>query len=272
MQWSYASMYNWYSKQGKIRDSLYETVYAVIYDSKRPSKKDINNVEPFIKRNIIYVGESPLENKYLYPNGLFVVYDDNSSNKQWLYFVYPVTKDCGQNNSITFANHMSFCYDKSDTNKSCHFHSTVYDCQGVDDYTYRHIKDYFANKLQLPNDEESILKHPYHRSQRNFIIEIMKLPWKQIHGSGKNKTAKRARQIHHAIRNTAFCKFWNSNKVKNMTAIGLRDGDIITFSISVFVQGRTSNNRLYKSFVFSCKISDDYERLLQEFMSSQTLD
>lgn len=261
-------MYKWYTKQGKMRDSLHEIVYAIIYDSKKPSKKDVGKVEPFIKRNIIYVGESPLQNDEFYPDGLYLVYDDNSNRKQWLYFVNPTNKE-----GTTFANHMSFCFDKSDKNKACHFHSTKYDCNGIDDYTYRHVKDYFSDKLELPGDEVDILKQPFHRQQRTFILDLMKLPWLQVNGGGKRVVTnqKSKHEKHRPIKCTAFCDFWHNNSVKNMTAIGIRHNNTITFSISVFVKGRTVNNRLYKSFVFTCKAEDDYEQLLQEFMSSHIL-
>jgi hypothetical protein len=239
-KWTYQAMYKWYTKQGKIRNTNHEIVYAIIYDAKKPAKKLVGKVEPFIKRNIIYVGESPLQDKSLYPNDLYLVYDDNASGKQWLYFVYPTTK-----NAITFGNHLSFCYDKTDKNKPCHFHSTTYDCQGPNDFTYRNVKDYFPDKLQLPNDDRNIIKHPFHTQQRTFILDLMKCPWMPIKGGATLKKG----QTHRPILNTGFCEIWEEHKIKSMSAIGFRHGEDITFSISIY-KGRTANNRVYDAYIF----------------------
>lgn len=273
MKWSYDVMYKWYTKQGKIRDSLYEIIYPVIYDAKRPNKKNQTQVEPFIKRNIIYVGESPLQDYTLFPNGLYLLYDDNGDTKKWLYFVYPTQKECSAGKTVMFADHLSFCQDKSDKKNPCHFHSTTYDCAADNDYTFRHVKDYFSDQLNEINDSSTdIIKHPFHRQKRSCILSIMQLPWHQIQvGSGNKKKRKESKPKHRPISNEKFCTFWNENRIKHTCMIGIRNNDIIIFSIAIYKKGRTNNNELYTSFVFQCHKDSDYESLLQEYLHQQVI-
>ncbi len=103
--WSYDIMYDWYTKENKVQN---DDIIAILYDTMKPSNKSKNIVEPFIKRNIKHVGLSRLE-------GIYIIYGDNKSAKQWLYLVKPRVVTCQDDASESFlaANHFSFCYDKS---------------------------------------------------------------------------------------------------------------------------------------------------------------
>lgn len=79
IKWSYDEMYKWYTKQHKINDEMTDEIKAIVYESKRPSKKDSTKLEPFIKKNIIWTGLSPLQDDSLFPNKCFLVYDDNKN-------------------------------------------------------------------------------------------------------------------------------------------------------------------------------------------------
>lgn len=259
--WTYNNMYKWYTKKGKVRDPLHEIVYAIVYDAKKPKQKDVGKLEPFIKRNITYVGESPLLNENLFPNNLYLVYDDNKSEKQWLYFVSPRIKE-----GITLPDHFTFCYDKSDVKNPCHFHSTTYDINTIEnDTSFRHVKDYFPDKLET---YDNIIKNPLHRSKRDFIIQLMDYPRKVSGGTKKrNKQSEAARNI----TNQRFCHMWFDNKIKSMTAFGICQNDKIYFTVKVTTNERLINNRIFTPYSFVCNVGDDYEGKLQDHMSNLSL-
>jgi hypothetical protein len=250
-----------------MRDSISETVYTVVYDSKKPNPKNLSSLEPFIKRNIIYVGESPVQDTTKYPNGLYLVYD-GCDKKKWLYFVHPTEKLCGKQ-IVILADHLSFCYDKSDTKNACHFHSTVYECTTDETFGQKHIKDFFPDTLILPDQEDTIITNPEHIEKRHVILDIIKYHAKS--GGGRKKKQNKPKTTPEKARpvtNVDFCRWWDTNAIKNMTAFGFRNGNKITFTIKL-IQGRMYNNRTYKAFSFTCKATDDYEALLQQFMSMQ---
>jgi hypothetical protein len=90
INWSYDGMYKWFTKQHMLVDSTSNDIIAIVYESKRPSKKNEHMVEPFIKSNIKYVGLAPLQDHGLFKGPLYLVYDGNKSAKQWLYLVKPL--------------------------------------------------------------------------------------------------------------------------------------------------------------------------------------
>jgi hypothetical protein len=76
ISWSYDIFYNWYKKQLKYVDEktgVQDPVLAIVYESKRPKKKDIDKLEPFIKPNIKYAGLCPIQDTVNYPNGLYLL-------------------------------------------------------------------------------------------------------------------------------------------------------------------------------------------------------
>lgn len=129
IKWTYDLMYKFYTKQHIINPEDDPEMITIVYESKRPMKKDQSKLEPFVKRNIIHVGRSPVQNDELFPMGLFLVYDDNASGNKFLYFVYPTRTEC--RTPFIAANHYTFCENKTDKKHPCHFHRTLYAC--IDD-------------------------------------------------------------------------------------------------------------------------------------------
>jgi hypothetical protein len=266
--WTYESMYNWYTKQGKIRDPLYEIVYSVIYDAKKPSKKD-NNLEPFIKRNIVYVGESPVQDNIIFPNNLYLAYDDNRTNQKWLYFIYPTINACGSND-IIFANHLTFVEDPTDKKNPCHFHNTRYLCDYFINkwrYTTDHIKDYIPNKLSFSNfDFTTLFKN--NSGMKNALLNIIKYPWKKdIKVGGTNKKNKVEKIKARNITNKLFCEMFEEYNIKNITAFGFKQDNEIIFSIKVIKKGKLVNGVIYPAMIFKTKSLDDYEAEMQEYLA-----
>ena len=255
-------MYKWYTKQGQIKDPLYEIIYSVVYDAKKVAKNDRGNLEPFIKRNIIYVGESPVQDS-LFPNGLYLAYDDNISQNKWLYFIYPTHANC----DVIFADHMTFVYDKSDKKKPCHFHNTVYkyiNVLGKWNYIFNHVKDYIPDKLNLVTDENTIFKN--HANIKHVLMNIINYPAKVTGGSGNKKTKQK--MIARPIQNNLFCSLWDEYKIKNITAFGFKLNDEIVFSVKIITKGKIVNSRLYNTVIFKTKSFDNYEFELQEYLAT----
>ena len=229
-----------------------------MYDSHQVPKNKENQLEPFIKHNIAFVCNSPLQNNSLFPNGLYVAFDDHA-----LHFIHPKTKHCN-GIKIALADHMTFSHNKSDKTKSCHFYTTIYDSTSAIDFTHRQIKDFFPATLKLPEDSESIIKHPYHAPYKQFILQLLTHPI-----TGTKTSAKKSKPTHRPISNQAFFNFWTTNKIKHLTAIGVKEtNNTIRFTIHIHGKGRIYNNRIYDAFSFTCNISDDYEALLQAFIPS----
>jgi hypothetical protein len=261
--WTYESMYNWYTKQGKIKDPLYEIVYSVIYDAKKPSKKD-NNLEPFIKRNIVYVGESPVQDNIIFPNNLYLAYDDNKTNQKWLYFIYPTINTCG----IVLGNHLTFVIDKSDKKNPCHFHNTRYLCDyfiNKWEYTTKYTKDYIPDKLNLSIDFTTLFKN--NSGMKNTLLNIIKYPW-DIKVGGTNKKPKPEKIKARNITNKSFCKIFEEYKIKNITAFGFKKDNEIIFSIKIITNGRISNKIGYPATIFKTKSLDHYEGEMQEYLAN----
>ena len=278
INWTYDAMYKWYTKQDQINEES-KSLIAIVYEAKKPSKKNQHNVEPFVKDNIKFVGLSPIQDKKVIKEDIFLVYDHNKSNKQWLYLVYPTITKCTNSDTLSFlaANHFSFCYDKSDKKKQCHFHSTEYLCNIKYDtpfYWDQHTNDYMPDKLHLPNDTNNIFKkHPFNKE---FLINFIAHPWHydtKIGGSHKHRNNKDTR-IANPIRNSQFCNLWIDNKFKRMTAFGIKDstkdstkyntGTKYHWTVTFKEPGRHIQGRLIRSYVFTTNEGDDHETVLQQ--------
>ena len=173
-KWTYDAMYNWYTKQGKMKNSSQDTLSAIIYNSCKVSKTQ--KLEPFIKPHIKYVGKCPYQDKTIYPNTLFMVYDENKDGRQNLYFVHPTHTQCADK-SVVMANHLSFLYDKYDQKNHCHFHSTGYACINIGStisYVFKHFPDHFPSELTFPDDQATIIKRSEHQSIKPFLLKIIK--------------------------------------------------------------------------------------------------
>ena len=90
---------------------------AIVYEAKRPSKKNLSLLEPFMKPNVTLIGSTPVQNPTIFPNGLFTMADDDSTGKKWLFFVYPQYRDC-DGERVLLADHMTFCTCNSKTGDS----------------------------------------------------------------------------------------------------------------------------------------------------------
>jgi hypothetical protein len=253
-----------YTKQDVINEET-KDIIAIVYESKKNTQ---NKLEPFIKSNIKYVGISPVQDKETIKEDIFLVYDDNSSNKQWLYFVFPTLVKClPGTQSFLSANHFTFCYDKSDKKKPCHFHSTYYLC--VDklyeiDYTSYHVKDFIPDSLLLPNDYNKIFTK--HSKVKDFLIRLIEHPWRLQDAGGKHtsQATKRNTTKPSMIRNPEFCTLWQSKKFKGMTAFGIKKGTSYHWTIEFKHQGRYKPGVVYKAFAIITNANDDHETVLMQ--------
>lgn len=276
IKWTYDEMYKWYTKQHKISDAMLPDVKAIIYESKRPSKKDSNVLEPFIKKNIVWTGLAPLQDNSLFPSNLFLVYDDNKNNKQSLYFVFPKEKEVSQGTKFLAADHYTFLNDSSDKRRPCHFHATryVYDSG---QFFAGHFKDFMSNKLVLPRDEADIFKK--HQREKPFLLKLISLQWNQIQqiSSGGTKTRYRPEEKAEYIKNNkAFCNKWLEEKVKKAVVFGIRRGNQICWTATIYKEGRLREAYGYTGIYYETQISTqdkDYEtqfqqRFLTDFVSN----
>jgi hypothetical protein len=268
-------MYKWYTKQHKIHDEMTDEVKAIIYESKRPkaSKKQSAKLEPFIKKNIIWTGLSPLQDDSLFPNKLYLVYDDNSNNKENLYFVFPKEKRFTETTNFWAADHFTFLMDVSDKRKPCHFHTTryLYD-SGL--FLTVHVKDFMPDKLFLPDNISDIFKK--HQNEKNFLIELISFPWKQLRQGGSKKQNKPQEKARYINNNEAFCNKWQEELVKKAVIFGIKRGDKMCWTATIYKQGRVREAYGYTAMYYETSILNqetDYEiefqlRFLEDFVSN----
>jgi len=263
-------MYKFYTKQHVISD-INNDVISIVYESKRPCKKDITKLEPFVKHNIVYVGLSPVQDYGLHELGIYLVYDDNANDKQWLYFVCPKRETCkDSDNSFLAANHYTFCYDKGDKTKPCHFHSTMYNClfQQISNslvYKCDHTNDFIPDKITIPIDESLILKK--HSHVRKLIVKTMMYPYSQEHIGGTKR--RKSKCLARDISNKEFCDLWYRRKIKSMKAFGIKQGDKYHWSIYVKDQSRIIQGRLYDAYYLITDIADKHEEKIQLYLASE---
>ena len=265
MFWTYAQMYAWYTKQHMISDDKDPPeILAIVYESKKPSKKSESVLEPFIKRNIIHVGLSPVQDDNLFPKKVFLVYDDNNSDKKWLYFVTPRVRP-----NFIAADHFTFCHDKSDKKNACHFHSTQYAETFIENkvrYYTTHIKDFMPDKLDLPEEINNVFTN--HETSKPFLVKTIKYPWSQQVGGVANKPTK---TLSRPIRNHAFCQFWVANRFTGMTAFGIKKGKTYHWTVCFKEKGRFIPSKMYDAFYFTTRDTDDHEAKLMEYIVSATV-
>ena len=265
-------MYDRYVKYSKVVDESSDII-AVVYESKKPAKKDQSKLEPFIKQNIIHVGLAPIQDKLLYPNGLYTAFDDKKSDKRWLFFVSPSLVKCTDNDhAFLAANHYTFCLDQSDKDKECHFHSTKYYCMLNDEvisYKTNHEKDFFSDKLLLPSDETKILKHHY-GATKDSIVKLMKFPYLLNIQSGGARRKSTTKQVARPITNIDFCSLWSRCGFKGMRAFGVRKNKRIHWTVCLIEKGRHARGVLQNAFAFDTSADEeDHEVKLQEIMADR---
>lgn len=293
IHWKYDYMYKWYTKnQNNSKSSQSSNITAIIYQSQKAKKTEVD-LEPFIKQNITYVGLSPIQNKTFFPNGLYTVMDDNINKQQWMYFVYPMIKKCDNSKTeVNFADHFTFCYNKSDKKKSCHFHNTFYNCvYNLQKYTYTsvHRKDHFPDTLEIDiktshsNSDKGktflikdtdIITKPAHEAVKPIILELMTVPWKDklsSNGGAKKKTTEK--QKARKIISEDFSSLWKNIKIKEMFAFGIRNesNNKITWSVRFARSGREYQGRAYTAYVFETDTNDEkvFQEKLATLMESQ---
>jgi hypothetical protein len=272
MQWNYSAMRAWYIKHSKYMDEAERRspLFSIIYESKKAkknNKKKIYQVEPFVKNDIQYASLSPVQNNALFQTPLYILADNETSDKQWLYLVFPTHKTCINGSKALFADHFTFCIDASDQKKPCHFHSTFYACDnpaGDSMYTSICNNDYMPDKLLLPRDEPSIFKK--HAYAKDTLLEFIKHPWnqQQIGGgaSGKRKKAVHTyRPITDAPFHGTFCDKWTSMRVKGLRAFGVMVAGgggraIIHWSVLV-LKGRQRIGHKYVALHYTTPVFQD---------------
>ena len=175
------------------------------------------------------------------------------------------------NHSFLSANHFTFCHDKSDKKKACHFHSTDYRCfdtNGKITYFTAHFKDFIPDSLSLPQDYNKIFTNHQHRKE--LLTRIIEYPWTYQDAGARNdnpKAIKRPTTRPNIIRNPAFCNLWQSNNFKTMKAFGVKKGRAYHWTVEFQGPGRQKAGTLQEAFAFITRdgdANDDHEALLQE--------
>jgi hypothetical protein len=278
IQWSYETMRAWYLKQAKYVDETKNApVFAFVYESKKPSKSNSAKVEPFVTNNMKWANLSPIQDKELFPNNLYTLLDGEDSKKQWLFFVFPTVKEYADTNKELFADHFSFCLDPSDKKKPCHFHSTQYTCikalRGAIKYASDHINDFMPDKLRLPTQDSTIFKK--HTEVKDTLLSIIKYPWMYDRMTGGAKSTNRAPKAIRPITgepfHREFCDKWTLWGIKRLSAIGIRKGNLVHWSVSIF-KGRLKMGRLYRSLHYTTPVDNTlferelWRRVVQDFV------
>ncbi len=251
IHWKYDTMYKWYAKH---RDHPEDYITAFIYHTQKCSKKQ-THLESFIKSNIVYVGKSPLQDANAFPNGLYTIMDDNAKENMFLYFVYPQTKDCF-GKSVTFADHFTFSFNKSDTRNGCHFHQTLYICAQngpIQQYYTLHTKDNFPSTMVLPREGDlpSIMKKDALIYYKPSLLELMRHPWNHDHSTSGGAKRRVSKPIARPIVSPAFAHLWTSAGFKAMHAFGIPNANGgVTWSVRFTRKGRERNGHAYPAYIF----------------------
>jgi hypothetical protein len=263
IDWSYEAMREWYSKQAKY-DTKNVPVYGIVYES---FMSDAAKLEPFVSYDMKWMGVSPVQNKELFPNDLYILMDSEDSKKKWLFFVFPLVKYCFETQqSKVFGDHFSFCLDASDKNKPCHILSTGYTfTKSLGDIKYisGHTKDYMPDQLKLPASQASIFKK--HVVARDTLLSIIKYPWtvRQVFDRPQQSDDSiiQSRPVTGEPFHREFCEKWVLLGIQGMQAIGIRKGSLMHWSVSVF-KGRLKRGRAYQAMHYTTPI--DSSRLYEQ--------
>jgi hypothetical protein len=261
-------MYKWYVKQINNENNN-NNLLVIVYDSQKPAKNE-NLLEPFIKKNIISIQKSPIQNYELFNNGIFTIIDDNKSMKNNLFFLFPTSK-LYKSQNIFLANHFTFCYDKSDPNKACHFHTTEYNCKNNTRFLTEHIKDFFSDKLIIPKygDIPNIIKRTPHLHYKPFILDLLRLPWINNNNNNNNSVggAKTQKQIARNILSNKFSQLWTQFKFKSMNSFGfILPNNHVIWNVDFIRKGRESRGLLQQAYIF--ETTSDNEILFQNTLAN----
>jgi len=244
IKWTYDVFYTWYRKHFSYTSTeTIAPIVAIVYESKRPKKKDTSILEPFVTRNLQCVGLSPLQNYTLFPNGLYVLYEKEPSHRKWMFFVFHTNEDCPS--KTTVGNHFTFVIDQGDKIKPCHFHSTYYKCVKIleqYDWLDAHYKDYFPLAVDLPRHglTEAIINSSQNQPIKSTVLDIMRYPWKEKTGSSGGKPKKGDNEPDALpIRSQQFAALWLERGYKQIHAIGIIKNNMTNWSVRIVRKGRS---------------------------------
>lgn len=260
IEWTYPTMYQWYLKH---QDRPVDTIHCIMYDSVR-SSADNKDLEPFIKRNIIYIGKCEIQNVEMFPNGLFTVLDDNKKLEMNLHFVFPLYKQC-KGKQLPLADHFRFVYNERSVKQKTNFHLTRYVCSEMRpnhyEYLTNHKKDNFPDKLDMPRRGDVIglfNKDPI-QYYKKALIDLIRYPWTHdMSGAGRTEPADSQTQPRRPVTSQAFSELWRRAELRRMTAFGFKHADgTIIWSVSFQRKGRTLQNEAYTAYVFDTATDDE---------------
>ena len=258
IHWTYDYMYKWYVKLYEKNENK-QDIYAFVYETKKPSKKDKSKVEPFITRNITVVEKLDIA---LFKRGLYTLIDLKSPIR-WIFFVHPEEKSVGTHTGL-YADHYSFCYQKSDLKKPIHFHSTIYIPQIIDDRLIHysgHNNDYFGDNIDIPRngDVKEIIKNNIHQPKKQLLLDIIRRPWNDgIVGAAKKANTNKDKSKARPILSEEFCNKWIQKNIQALWAFGLREKDGIIWSIRIKT-GREKQGIIYPAYYFTTSTEDELE-------------
>jgi hypothetical protein len=273
ISWSYDVFYSWYKKQiasGPNADPL----LAIVYESKRPSKRDIGKLEPFVRPNIAFVGEAPIQDSELFPRGMYMLLETEPKDRKWMFLVYPTLETCPPNgtNKHLVANHFTFVLNHTDRTNPCHFHRTVYACAGPSgedpSWVQQHIHDHFPATLHLSRTgtTDAIIHKPANQRFKNAILDIMRFPWTSSSPSSfVGGVKKRVGVAHRPIQSAPFAILWLEEEFKELHAIGVRDATGIQWSVSL-VRKRKGRHPWKPAYVF--RTATDNEAVFQDTLAA----
>lgn len=257
--WTYDAWYRWYRK--RLGDDALHIIGAV-YEARRPKKKDLASLEPFLKRHMAYAGSAPVQNRESFPEGLYTLIEAEPTARKWVFFVFPQWVE-----RVLVGNHLTFVVELNDKKKGCHFHSTYYTCTqptpGMFSWLDPHYKDYFPTSLQLPR--RGLLHNPVHQGYRETILSLMREPWRN--GESPSRSAGGAKRRSSdppalPIRSQAFSAIWLDRGYRQMVAIGIPEAaGGIQWSVCIRRSGR---DRIGVAYVFSLPADADETRFQQE--------
>lgn len=258
IRWTYDYMYKWYAKHYNP-DAQQRDVFAFVYETKKPVKKDETKVEPFISRNIVVIEK---QNISVFKHGLFTLMDLTSA-KKWLFFVHPEEKTV-DNHTFLYGDHYTFCFDQNDKKTPVHFHSTNYIPTVVQPFNrLKHVtdhqKDFFPDELDIARqgDVPNIIKNSNHADVKPLVLQLMRRPWATTSGGAKKPTT--TPYVARAIQSQAFCYQWATKGYKAMFAFGLRQNGRIIWSVRCVEKGREKKNHVYQAYHFTTSTSNELE-------------
>ena len=266
IEWDYNMFYEYYRTNTPFSDRLNPApIVSFVYESKRPKKDDAYGLEPFVRIHLVYADKSPVQNKTLFPNGLYTLVEENPGSKRYVFFVFP-TIDA--TTKIPIANHFTFCFDKSDKKKSCHFHTTFYIYFPNGRWNDTSFKDFFPDKLTLPVSgiDVPIIRNAENIPYKEPILDLMRYPLKAKNSKSPPKQVAGFDGQYHAapILCQEFAIKWISCAVNSMYAFAIKlENNTYQWSVCIARAGKGCA-KYHTSYIFTT-------RSMSEAIFQQTL-